>query len=164
MSPRSQPVYQKESQCTTKRAKADYLLQGRKAVLSQCIQDRTVTCWDNHRRLMSAPCNLLLSKLKCNCEESALFVGHHLQKDSSEIFILSSFEAEKTCSALPGYVSWSQTLVFITWVMTTWGRSHFSYKEHSHTPCSVLFNLGDWKETQRTWNLLLGICSCTSNH
>lgn len=103
----------------------------------------------NHRRLPGATCILFLNKLKCSCEASALltmFVGHHLQKDSSEIFTLSSLEAVKMWSALPGHMSWSQTLVCVTWVMTTWVRSHFSYTEHSHTPCSVSFSLGDWKQ------------------
>lgn len=71
----------------------------------------------NHRRLLGATCNLFLSKLKCSCEASGLLtmlVGHHLQKHSSEIFILSSLEAVKMCSALPGYMSWSQTLMCVT--------------------------------------------------
>lgn len=70
----------------------------------------------NHGRLLGVTCNLFLSKLKCSCEASALltmFVGHHLQKDSLEIFILSSLEAVKTCSALSGHTSWSQTLVLV---------------------------------------------------
>lgn len=109
MSPSSQLVYQRENQCTLKRANADYHLRGKKAILSQCIQDRTVTCWDNHRRLLSATCNSFLCKLKCSCKVSALFVGHHLQKDSSEMFILSSFEGVKMCRAVSGYMTWSHT-------------------------------------------------------
>jgi len=99
----------------------------------------------NHRSLLGATCNLFFSKLKCTCEAPALltmFVGHHLQKDSSEI---SSVVAVKTCSALPGYMSWSQTLVNLRRVMTTCVRSHVSYTEHSYTPCSVLFSSGGWK-------------------
>lgn len=86
----------------------------------------------NHGRLLGVTCNLFLSKLKCSCEASALltmFVGCHLQKDSLEIFILSSLEAVKMWSSLLD-TPWSQPLVCITWVMTTWVRSQFFYIEH----------------------------------
>lgn len=36
------------------------------------------------------------------------------------------------CSALLDYMSWSQTLVCVTWVITTRARCHFAYTEYSH--------------------------------
>lgn len=120
----------------------------------------------NHRRLLGATSNLFLSKLKCSCEASALLtvsVRIPLWNSSWEIFSLSSLEAVEMCSALPGHASWSQTLVCITWVVTTRVRSH---TEHRHTPCSVLFSLGGWKQNiedrERTCSLGLAlVCQST---